>query len=83
MIVLLRLILCVIILLLLTIGNYADDKAQRIELLSKHFRLQKPEGKGKFAVVMHVPGCHGFNLDTAKEHYDRTQDLLGKRYLNS
>ncbi len=76
MIVLFRLILCVLILLLLAIGSYADDKAQRIALLSKHFRMQKPEGKGKFPVVMLVPGCHGFNLDTAKEHYDRTQNLL-------
>ena len=76
MVIIFRLILSVIIVLLISIDSYADDKAQRIELISKHFRLQKPEGKGKFPVVMLVAGCHGFNLDTAKDHYDRTQDLL-------
>ena len=76
MVIIFRLILSVIFVPLISIGSYADDKAQRIELISKHFRLQKPEGKGKFPVVMLVPGCHGFNFDTAKDHYDRAQDLL-------
>ena len=64
MVILFRSVLSVLIIFLIAIGSYADDKAQQIELLSKHFRLEKPKGGGPFPAVMLVPGCSGFDSET-------------------
>ena len=78
MIILFRFTLSVLIIFMVAIGGYADDKTQHIELLSKHFRLEKPEGKGPFPAVMLFPSCGGFNSENLKSQYDRVQNLLVK-----
>ena len=78
MVILFRSVLSVLITLLIATGSYADDKAQHVELLSKHFMLEKPEGNGPFPVVMLFPSCGGFNSMNLKSQYDRVQNLLGE-----
>jgi dienelactone hydrolase len=73
-----RSVLSVLIIFLIAIGSYADDKTPHIEVLSKHFRLEKPEGKGPFSAVMLFPGCGGFDAKYLKSQYDRVQNLLGE-----
>jgi dienelactone hydrolase len=46
------------------------------EDLSKHYRLEKPEGTGPFPAVMLVPGCSGFHADFQKEFYNEIQKRL-------
>ena len=76
MVILFRSVFSILIIFLVAIGSYADDKAQQIELLSKHFRLEKPKGEGPFPAVMLVPGCSGFDSETFVTHYERVQDQL-------
>ena len=76
MVILFRSVLSVLIIFLIAFGSYADDKTQHIELLSKHFRLMKPEGKGPFPAVMLVPVCSGFDSEFFANHYERVQDQL-------
>jgi dienelactone hydrolase len=78
MVILFRSILSILIIFLIAIASYADDKTQHIELLSKHFRLEKPEGKGPFPVVMLFPSCGGFDSKNLKPQFDRAQNLLGE-----
>jgi len=78
MVILFRSILSVLIIFMIAIGSYADEKTRHIELLSKHFRLEKPEGKGPFPAVMLFPSCGGFNSKNLKPQYDRVQNLLGE-----
>jgi hypothetical protein len=54
----------------------AADNADHRELLSKHYRLEKPEGSGPFPAVMMVSGCSGFDAKFAKSHYDAVQKRL-------
>jgi len=56
----------------------AADNAKHRELLSKHYRLEKPDGAGPFPAVMMVPGCSGFDADFQKEFYDSVQSQLVK-----
>ena len=78
MVILFRSVLFVLIIFQIAIGSYADDNASKIDQLSKHFRMEKPEGKGPFPAVMLVPGCRGFELKSMKSQYDRVQSILGK-----
>ena len=56
----------------------ADDNADHIELLSKHYNLQKPVGEGPFPAVMLVPGVTGFGY----KHYDNVEKkLLGLGFV--
>ena len=71
-----RLVLASLIALSITVGSYAADKSEIRELLSKHYRLEKPEGPGPFPAVILVPGCSGFDADFAKARYDRVQSRL-------
>ena len=54
----------------------AADNADHRELLSKHYRLEKPDGAGPFPAVMMVSGCSGFDAKFAKGHYDGVQSQL-------
>ena len=54
----------------------AADNADHRELLSKHYRLEKPDGAGPFPTVMLVSGCSGFDAEFAKGHYDGVQSHL-------
>ena len=54
----------------------AADDAKHSELLSKHYRLEKPDGAGPFPAVMMVSGCSGFDAKFAKGHYDGVQSNL-------
>lgn len=56
----------------------AADNVKHRELLSKHYRLEKPDGAGPFPAVMMVPGCSGFDADFQKEFYDSVQSKLVK-----
>ena len=78
MVILFRSVLFVLIIFQIAIGSYADDNASKIDQLSKHFRMEKPEGKGPFPAVMLVPGCRGFEFKSMKSQYDRVQSILGK-----
>lgn len=71
-----RLVLASLIALSITVGSYAADKSEIRELLSKHYRLEKPEGPGPFPAVILVPGCSGFDAEFAKARYDRVQSRL-------
>jgi dienelactone hydrolase len=71
-----RLSLFCLILFAISIVSYADDKTDYRELLSKHYQLQKPDGRGPFPAVILVPGCSGFNAAFAKGHYDEVQNQL-------
>lgn len=51
----------------------AADDAKHRELLSKHYRLEKPDGEGPFPTVMMVPGCSGFHADFATKQYNAVQ----------
>ena len=78
MVILFRSVLSILIIFLIAIGSYADDNAPKIEQLSKHFRMEKPEGEGPFPAVMLVPGCSGFEFPTMKSQYDRVQSILSE-----
>jgi len=78
MVIFFRVVFSVLFTLLIATGSYADDKTQHVELLSKHFRFEKPEGNGPFPVVMLFPSCGGFNSRNLKSQYDRVQNLLGE-----
>jgi len=54
----------------------AADNAKHRELLSKHYRLEKPDGAGPFPAVVMVPGCSGFDGKFQKEYYDSVQSQL-------
>ena len=54
----------------------ADDNANHRELLSKHYKLQKPVGAGPYPAVLMVPGCAGFDAKFVKKHYDKVQSQL-------
>lgn len=71
-----QLVLSCLIALSITVGSYAADNAEIRKLLSKHYRLEKPEGPGPFPAVMLVPGCRGFDATFAKARYDRVQNRL-------
>ena len=66
--------LCAIFMFILTVQ--AADDAKHRELLSKHYRLEKPDCAGPFPAVMMVSGCSGFNADFAKGTYDAVQSRL-------
>ena len=55
---------------------HAADNADHREVLSKHYRLEKPDGAGPFPAVMLVSGCSGFDAKFAKGHYDHVQSRL-------
>jgi dienelactone hydrolase len=78
MVILFRSVSSILIIFLIAIGSYADDNAPKIEQLSKHFRMEKPEGEGPFPAVMLFPGCGGFDSRNLKSQYDRVQNLLGE-----
>ncbi len=73
-----QLFLSCLIAFVISTGSYADDKADHRELLSKHYRLQKPDGQGPFPAVILVPGCSGFNANFAKAHYDEVESKLSE-----
>lgn len=54
----------------------ADDSADHATLLSKHYHLEKPDGKGPFPAVMMVSGCSGFDAEFQKAFYDSIQNQL-------
>ena len=54
----------------------AADNTGPQERLSKHYRLEKPNGTGPFPAVMMVPGCSGFEAEFQKEYYDSVQKRL-------
>lgn len=56
----------------------AADSADHREVLSKHYRLEKPDGKGPFPAVMMVPGCSGFDAKFQKAFFDSVQSQLVK-----
>jgi dienelactone hydrolase len=76
MVMIFQLVLSCLIALSITVGSYAADDTETRELLSKHYRLEKPVGPGPFAAVMLVPGCSGFDADFTKERFDRVQSRL-------
>ena len=71
-----RIVLSFLIALTIIAVNYAADSTEMGEILSKHYRLKKPEGPGPFPAVMLVPGCSGFHAKFAKKNHDRVQNLL-------
>ena len=71
-----QLFLSCLIAFVISTGSYADDNSDHRELLSKHYQLQKPDGRGPFPAVILVPGCSGFNANFAKAHYDDVQSQL-------
>jgi len=79
MVTIFRLFLSCLIALLIPIGSYAADKADHKERLSKHYRLEKPDGAGPFPAVMLVPGCSGFDADFQKEFYDSVKGDVGSK----
>lgn len=56
----------------------AADNPGHSELLSKHYRLEKPVGPGPFPAVMMVSACSGFESELFKKHYDAVQSKLVK-----
>ena len=76
MVTIFRLSMSCLIALLISIGSYAADNADHRELLSKHYRLEKPDGSGPFPAVMLLPGCSGFDAKFSKARYDRVQSHL-------
>lgn len=54
----------------------ADENAGHIELLSKYYNVEKPDGTGPFPAVILVPGCRGFDVDPFKKHYNYVQSQL-------
>jgi hypothetical protein len=60
------------------IATPGSQSAEHRELLSKHYRLEKPDGAGPFPAVILVPGCSGFEADFQKEFYDSMQNQLVK-----
>ena len=78
MVTIFRLVLSCLIVLSIPVGSYAADKTEIRELLSKHYRLEKPEGPGPFPAVMMVPGCSGFDAEFQKAFYDGVQSQLVK-----
>jgi dienelactone hydrolase len=73
-----QLVLSCLIALSITVATCAADNTEIRELLSRHYRLEKPEGPGPFPAVMLVPGCSGFDAEYAKAFYDRVQSRLIK-----
>jgi dienelactone hydrolase len=71
-----RLLLSCLIALSIPVASYAADHTEIRERLSKHYRLEKPEGPGPFPAVLLVPGCRGFDAKSAKARYDRVQRRL-------
>jgi dienelactone hydrolase len=69
-------LIALFVILMFTPTIQAADNADHSELLSKHYRLEKPDGTGPFPVVMMVPGCSGFDAKLQKMHYDRVQKRL-------
>lgn len=49
-----------------------------LELLSKHYRIEKPEGDGPFPAVILVSGCSGFGGKLRTNHYNHVQSQLVK-----
>jgi dienelactone hydrolase len=76
MVKIIRLGLSCLIVLSISVVSYADDNTEIRERLSKHYCLEKPEGKGPFSAVIMVPGCSGFNAELGKAKYDRVQRRL-------
>ena len=76
MIPLFQLIIAAIVALLFFTDTHAENRAGHLELLSQHFRLEKPKGEGPFPAVIMVSGCSGFDADFAKAHYDSVQRQL-------
>ena len=54
----------------------ADDNANHRDALSKHYRLEKPDGEGPFPAVILVSGCSGFSPKFAPNHYNDVQNKL-------
>ena len=71
-----RVIVVILATFMITIVGHTEDKEQHLKKLSKHFRMEKPEDTGPFPAVMLVPGCSGFDSETATGHYDHIQDKL-------
>ena len=78
MVTLFRFILIIPIFFPIAIASNADDKGPKIEQLSMHFRMEKPDGKGPFPAVILVPGCKGFESKNLKSQYNRVQAILGE-----
>ena len=55
---------------------HADENTNHKEALSKHYRLEKPDGEGPFPAVIMVSGCSGFESEFGKKHYDDVQRQL-------
>ena len=54
----------------------SDENTNHRELLSKHYRLEKPDGEGPFPAVMLVPACSSFNNSKAPNFYKNVQNKL-------
>lgn len=67
-----------IVILLFVPVIQADENANHIELLSKHYRLDKPDGTGPFPAVILVSGCSGFNSKWGEKTYNEVQKKLVK-----
>ena len=57
---------------------HATDDVKHRELLSKHYRLEKPHGAGPFHAIMMVPGCSGFDAQFQKAFFDGVQSHVVK-----
>lgn len=62
----------------LTPTLHSEDNANYRNLLSKHYRIEKPEGAGPFPAVLLVSGSRGFDHKLWKKHYNNVQDQLVK-----
>lgn len=71
-----RLFFSCLMVFLISIPSYAADNAAHQKRLSKHYRLEKPDGDGPFPSVMMVPGCSGFDAEFSKVFYDSMQNQL-------
>ena len=56
----------------------ADENANHIESLSKHYKLEKPSGTEPFPAVILVSECSGFDAEFSKNHYNHVQNELLK-----
>ena len=54
------------------VGDTADHR----ELLSKYYRLEKPDGAGPFPAVLLVPCCSGFEAKYHIKFHDYVQSQL-------
>jgi dienelactone hydrolase len=76
MVIIFRLVLSFLIALSITVASYAADNTEIRQLLSRHYRLEKPGSPGPFPAVTLVPSCRVFDGKFVSAHYDRVQHRL-------